>query len=49
MTNIILAWLLGAREFRSDLTSHQSEERAAIAYDWGREIMHRLTLRRWDR
>ncbi len=41
----IRAFLLGIKEFRSDLTSSPEE---IEAYDWGREIAHRLTFRRFD-
>jgi len=42
---ILKAFLLGMREFRSDFTTSCDEDEA---YDWGREIAHRLTLRRFD-
>lgn len=45
---MIRAFLNGAREFRSDLTMHYDDERCFAAYDWGREVAHRLTLRYWD-
>lgn len=40
------AFLLGMREFRSDFTTHCEGEEEA--YEWGREIAHRLTLRRFE-
>jgi hypothetical protein len=40
------AFLLGMREFRSDFTTNCPGEEEA--YDWGREIAHRLTLRRFE-
>lgn len=42
---MIYAFLLGAIEFKSDVTTRLDE---IEAYDWGRELMHRLTLRHWD-
>jgi hypothetical protein len=40
------AFLLGMREFRSDVTTSWPGKEEA--YDWGREIAHRLTLRRFE-
>jgi hypothetical protein len=37
--------LLGAREFRRFVTSCPDDE---MAYLWGREWAHRLTLRRFE-
>ena len=42
---MIRAFLLGVREFRLAWTTHTDYPNA---YDWGRELAHRLTLRRWD-
>jgi len=42
---MISSFLLGMWEWRSDLTTHAED---MLAYDWGREIMHRVTFRRWD-
>ena len=42
---VIYAFILGLIEFRSDLTTSTDY---IEAYDWGREIAHRLTLRYWD-
>lgn len=51
----LLAFLRGAREFRSHATWADPERPPGggltaldVAYDWGREWAHRLTLRRWD-
>jgi hypothetical protein len=44
----IRAFLLGIREFRLDLTTHFEDDRLVLAYDWGREIAHRVTFRHWD-
>ncbi len=44
----IKAFILGAIEFRSDLTS--SYDYPLIeSCDSGRELAHRVTLRHWDR
>jgi hypothetical protein len=40
-------YLLGMWEFRSDWTTHVGVE-WINAYDAGREMAHRLTLRRFD-
>lgn len=39
------AFILGMREFRTDLTSAVDETEA---YDAGREFAHRVTFRAWD-
>lgn len=47
----IKAFLLGIREFRSGvgMTYDGSPySPRSVAYDWGREIAHRVTLRHWD-
>jgi len=44
----ILAFLNGVREFRFSCTTHYADRTLQEAYDWGREISHRLTLRRYD-
>lgn len=44
----INAFLLGMKEFRSDITTH-FDESLINWYDWGREIAHRLTFRYFDR
>lgn len=41
----LAAFMLGMREFRSDFTTNCLE---AAAYDWGREVAHRLTLRQFE-
>ena len=41
------AFILGVWEFRSDFTSNPGED-LIEAYDWGRELMHRLTFRRYE-
>lgn len=45
--NRVLAFLLGVWEFRSSLTSSQSDDLIEI-YDRGRELAHKLTLRRFE-
>jgi len=42
------AWARGIIEFRSDLTTHY-DEWLIEDYDRGRDLAHRLTLRRYDR
>jgi hypothetical protein len=52
MTRIVqhvLAFAVGAAEFRSDLTRHYEDPALLESYDRGRDLMHRLTFRRWDR
>jgi hypothetical protein len=43
----IRAFLLGVIEFRSSYTI-RVEDRALRAYEWGREIAHRVTCRRFE-
>ncbi len=38
---------LGAREFRSDSTTHFDEIEIEV-YDAGRDFAHWITFRRWD-
>ena len=47
MSARLRAFLLGVREFRSDLTTH-FDYPLIEDYDRGREWAHRLTFRRWD-
>ena len=42
------AFLLGAQEFRLNFTTHFADNGVQAAYDWGREMAHRLTLRRFE-
>lgn len=42
------AVLQGIVEFRMSMTTHQPDESHENAYDWGRDLAHRLTLRHWD-
>ena len=39
------AFFLGMREFHSEFSTRCDYE---LSYDWGREIAHRLTMRRYD-
>ena len=41
------AFLLGVAEFRTDATTHCGWP-LDETYDAGRDLAHRLTLRRWD-
>jgi hypothetical protein len=43
----IRAFILGMREFRLSLTTHFNGD-LIEAYDCGRELAHRLTLRRYE-
>ena len=45
--NRIKAFVLGVVEFRHDYTTNPGED-LMETYDTGRELAHRLTLRRWD-
>lgn len=45
---IARVFILGAREFRSDLGMTYDDDTLTNAYDWGRETMHRITRRRYD-
>lgn len=42
------AFLLGMREFRLDCTHRHGCYDLRESYDGGRDLVHRLTLRRWD-
>lgn len=44
----LVAFWTGAREFRSSLTTAYDDDDLLLAYDRGREFMHRITLRRFD-
>lgn len=45
---ITKAFINGVREFRLSLTTNYDDDRLMLAYDWGREIAHRVTLRRYE-
>ena len=47
MKRKIIAFIFGVIEFRSDITSSFDYD-LIETYDWGRELMHRLTFRRWE-
>ena len=44
----VKAFLNGVREFRLSFTEHYENLALARAYDQGRELAHKLTLRRFD-
>ena len=50
--NRLRAFVLGLREFRRDLTTSfagmPGEYALYDAYDRGRDLAHKVTLRRWD-
>ena len=41
------AFILGMLEFRQEATTH-FDPPLIEAYDWGREMAHRLTMRRYE-
>lgn len=43
----IRAFILGVREFRLSSTTNPGED-LIQPYDWGREVAHRMTLRRYE-
>lgn len=45
---IIKAYLLGMREFRLSMTTGYDNEHLREAYDKGRDMAHRLTLRYYE-
>lgn len=47
-TNYVKAFLNGVREFRLSWTTSYDDYSTLVAYDWGREIAHRITLRRFE-
>jgi len=44
----VKAFLQGVWEFRLSFTTHYAEHDLARAYDQGRELAHKLTLRKFD-
>lgn len=46
--NKIYAFFIGVAEFRTDYTTNFKDAEAAHAYEWGREIAHRVTLRHFE-
>jgi hypothetical protein len=44
----IMAFITGVCEFRSDFTTGYDDYDLLCVYDQGRELAHRLTLRKWD-
>lgn len=43
------AFILGVLQFRSDLTARFDDLALSDAYDYGRELAHCLTLRKFDK
>ena len=43
----IKAFLLGMKEFRQNSTTN-FDDHLMESYDWGREIAHRLTFRKFE-
>ena len=46
--NTIKAFLKGVAEFRLSFTTHYENPSLARAYDQGRALAHKVTLRRFD-
>lgn len=44
----VYAFILGIVEFRSMYTTHFSRYSEMLAYDTGRNLAHRLTLRKFE-
>lgn len=44
----LAAFLRGAAEFRSAVTPHYDDQGLVYAYDVGRDLAHRCTLRRYE-
>ena len=42
------AFVLGMAEFRQSFTTHIADLNLQRAYDYGRELAHRLTFRHFD-
>lgn len=46
---LALSFWTGVREFRLSMTTAYPEDQdQADAYDWGRELAHRVTFRRFE-
>lgn len=45
---IVHAFLLGISEFRTSTTTSFNNDKLLNAYDTGRELAHKLTLRRFE-
>jgi len=43
----LFAFLNGMKEFRSSFTTSYADD-LIESYDWGREIAHRMTFRKFD-
>jgi hypothetical protein len=46
--NTIKAFLKGVTEFRLSFTTHYENTAFARAYDQGRELAHKITLRKFE-
>lgn len=46
--NVVLAFLLGVREFRLSFTTAYDDPDLGAAYDRGREFAHKITLRQFE-
>lgn len=46
--SLITAFLQGITEFRLDMTTSQPDNDHYEAYDRGRDLAHKFTLRKWD-
>ena len=44
----IKAFILGMWEFRTDMTTSFDDYNLYNYYDWGREIAHRITFRKFE-
>ena len=44
----VRAFMLGMYEFRRDLTTHFDTDYMLEIYDRGRDLAHRITLRKYD-
>ncbi len=42
------SFILGIREFRCGVTTHFDDASQLYAYDFGRELAHRMTFRRFE-
>lgn len=42
------AFLQGMKEFRCSITTRYEDDGVDVAYEWGRELAHRLSLRHFE-
>ena len=45
---LLKAFFVGMSEFRISMTTSYNNENMRVAYDRGRDMAHRLTLRRYE-